>query len=133
MYITIILPCLLYLLASILPVSTSPLASPSASQSSTGALPTLDVANSKPPKRPLCPEDFAPRSPRTRLFARQCAQAIEMIPRDTRPYSPARNFYLSPQDMSPTMPNVELPYEKEYARSDPEARVRSSFPKHLAQ
>lgn len=105
----------LILLLPLIPFSTaSPVASPSPSTTSStlsAGPPTLGP--SRPPKKPVCPPDFAPRPPRTRWFAKNCEEAIKLIPRDTRPASPVRNFYLLERDRSAQMPNVQLPAEWE--------------------
>lgn len=106
-------------LSSIFPTLASPVASSSAIQSSLGALPTLDVAAPRHPKKPICSKEMGRRPPRTIWFEKNCEEAIKMIPRDTRPYSPLRNFYLSERDKSTTMPNVALPFEREYGMEKP--------------
>ena len=84
---------------------------------SASPFPSPDVAITRPPKRPICPEDLGPRAPRTVGFARDCEIAIASIPRDTRPASPVRNFYLLTEHVDPTMPNVQLPFERESGMS----------------
>ncbi|KAL9003371.1 MAG: hypothetical protein Q9188_003744 [Gyalolechia gomerana] len=50
-----------------------------------------------------------------------------MIPRDTRPASPLRNFHLRPEDRSTEVPNVALPFEKEYGDCTVQLLMASSF------
>ncbi|KAI4121006.1 MAG: hypothetical protein LQ338_006618 [Usnochroma carphineum] len=120
---------LITLLSFINIISSSPVASPSTSQSSPGSLPTRDVAVAvaSPPKRPVCPPDLGPKHGWTRFFKRDCEAAIAQIPRDTRPASPLRNFYLTPSDMDPFMPNVRLPYEIESGDCVVQILLASSF------
>ncbi|KAL8941354.1 MAG: hypothetical protein Q9216_002293 [Gyalolechia sp. 2 TL-2023] len=118
------------ILPSLIPLSNaSPINSPPTNQSSPldiiGA--TLNTRAPRPPKPPVCPEDFGPRPPRTRFFARHCEEAIKMIPRDTRPASPLRNFYLLTADRSTEIPNVELPFEREYGDCIVQLLMASSF------
>ncbi|KAI4093718.1 MAG: hypothetical protein LQ339_007621 [Xanthoria mediterranea] len=98
------------ILSSILPTSASPLAASSNNQSSSSP---VYVAVSRPPKPPICPKDLGPIPPRTTFFARDCENAVAMIPRDIRPSSPLRNFYLLAEHVDPAMPNVQLPFERE--------------------
>ncbi|KAL8914931.1 MAG: hypothetical protein Q9171_000558 [Xanthocarpia ochracea] len=84
---------------------------------SASPFPFPDVAISRPPKPPICPEDLGPRPPRTVGFSRDCERAIASIPRDMRPASPVRNFYLLTEHVDPTMPNVQLPFERESGMS----------------
>ncbi|KAL8925099.1 MAG: hypothetical protein Q9172_002366 [Xanthocarpia lactea] len=85
---------------------------------SASPLPSPDVAISRPPKAPICPEDLGPRPPRTVGFSRDCERAIASIPRDMRPVSPVRNFYLLTEHVDPTMPNVQLPFERESGETE---------------
>ncbi|KAL8862032.1 MAG: hypothetical protein Q9178_001487 [Gyalolechia marmorata] len=84
---------------------------------SASPFPSPDVPISRPPKPPICPEDLGPRPPRTVGFLRDCERAIALIPRDTRPASPVRNFYLLSEHVDPTVPNVQLPFERESGMS----------------
>lgn len=103
------------ILSSILPTSASPLAASSANQSSSSP---VHVAVTRPPKPPICPQDLGPIPPRTTFFARDCENAVAMIPRDIRPSSPLRNFYLLAEHVDPAMPNVQLPFERESGMSN---------------
>lgn len=95
----------------------SPVASPSASQSSSGSFPTLNIAVPRPPKRPVCPPDLGPRRGWTKFFVRDCQAAIAKIPRDARPSAPPRNFYLLTSDIVAGAENVQLPLEYESGTS----------------
>ncbi|KAI4149454.1 MAG: hypothetical protein L6R39_002504 [Caloplaca ligustica] len=108
-------------------VSCNPLASPSPIEPSAGSLQKIDVAVSKPPKPPICPPDLSPRPGWTRFFGRDCEAAIAQIPRDVRPASPPRNFYLLAQDENPYMPNVQLPLEYEYGECKVQLLMSSTF------
>lgn len=100
----------LSILFTIRPTSGSPLTTPLTNQSSSSG---VDLAVTRPPKPPICPEDLGPKPPRTTFFASDCEKAVAMIPRDIRPASPLRNFYLLAEHVDPAMSNVLLPFEVE--------------------
>lgn len=103
-----------YLALNVVLVSASPLTTPSTNRSLSSQ---IDVAVTRPPKPPICPEDLGPKPPRTTFFASDCEKAVAMIPRDVRPASPVRNFYLLPEHVDPAMSNVQLPFEVESGTS----------------
>ncbi|KAL8635877.1 MAG: hypothetical protein Q9228_006672, partial [Teloschistes exilis] len=102
----ILLSLYLFLLTSAFHIYASPINQPSLTQ----APPPLNAT--RPPKTPVCP--FTLGHPTRMIFFKQyCELAIAKIPRDIRPSSPRRNFYLLPQDRSRSMNNQLLPLEWE--------------------
>ncbi|KAL8716265.1 MAG: hypothetical protein Q9220_000170 [cf. Caloplaca sp. 1 TL-2023] len=118
---------LLLLPTFLLSTSAFPLADPSTNASFPDSLPAGNVSVPRPPKAPLCTKDMSPPGPRTMWFARNCADAVARIPRDVRPASPMRNFYLQDSDINPSMPNQKLPFEVESGDCIVRLLIASSF------
>ncbi|KAI4254423.1 MAG: hypothetical protein L6R42_007194 [Xanthoria sp. 1 TBL-2021] len=114
----------LNIVSSILSTSASPLTTPPNNQSSSSP---VDLVVTRPPKPPICPDDLGPRPPRTTFFARDCENAVAMIPRDIRPSSPLRTFYLLAEHVDPAKPNVQLPFERESGDCVVQVLMASSF------
>ncbi|KAL8757309.1 MAG: hypothetical protein Q9184_004241 [Pyrenodesmia sp. 2 TL-2023] len=105
----------------------SPVTSPSVSQPPAVSPTTLLLASPRPPKAPICPSTLSPRPGWSRFFGRDCQDAVAKIPRDTRPASPLRNFYLVNEHVDPAMPNVQLPLEVESGQCVVQILIASSF------
>ncbi|KAL8947668.1 MAG: hypothetical protein Q9222_006075 [Ikaeria aurantiellina] len=70
---------------------------------------------------------MSPPGRRTVWFARHCTDAVAKIPRDIRPSSPLRNFYLQDSDMDSSLPNQKLPFQVESGDCIVQVLLASSF------
>ncbi|KAI4235543.1 MAG: hypothetical protein LQ352_008079, partial [Teloschistes flavicans] len=109
----------LFLLAFSVHTLASPIDQPSLTQTS-----PLNVTT--PPKPPVCPRSLG-HPTRMIFFGQYCESAIAKIPRDIRPASSKRNFYVSPQDRSSSMNNQQLPMEWESGDCVVQLLLASSF------
>ncbi|KAL8690826.1 MAG: hypothetical protein Q9218_003822 [Villophora microphyllina] len=112
----------LCLFSAISYTSASPIDQPSLNQSSSSP----NATTTRPPKKPICPAGLG-HPTRMIFFGQYCANAIDQIPRDVRPSSPTRNFYLQNQDVNPRMPNHQLPLEWESGDCVVQLLLASSF------
>lgn len=65
---------------------------------------------SKPPEPAACSDSMGS------VTRSDCIQAINLLPHDPPMRPVLRNFYTAPSDVSPGMPNQQVPFEKTYGR-----------------
>ncbi len=85
-----------------------PVSSPSENASSGLLYQSSNISLAKPPSPAACSDSMG------LVTKSDCVEAINLLPRDPPMRPVLRNFYTAPSDVSTTLPNQKVPFEKTY-------------------
>lgn len=80
-----------------------------------------NISLSRPPSPAACSDSMGV------VTKSDCVEAIKLLPHDPPMRPILRNFYTDPSDVSPAMPNQQVPFEKTYGRHVLTAALRMAL------